>query len=151
VKDNTISFELSNPRKLSIEINGSVHRALNYFLTQLNLIRQKLMILMWSISVQGYMTRVLYGWRVQKGLYCRWSICLRYYRGSEINNVTVAGRGILCCSKSPLHSKNGISIRNCTGLKLYDFIMLDPSSWMIRIDGCKNVSVNQYQNNRQPK
>lgn len=39
IKGDTISFQLSNPAKLTVEVNGNLHRALHLFANPLDLIR----------------------------------------------------------------------------------------------------------------
>ena len=64
-------------------------------------------------------------------------------RGTGARNVRIAGPGVLdgSCYRQGVDGRRSIVIEDCRNSRVEDVIMIEPSSWMIMLGACQNVTV----------
>ena len=141
VNGNTIRFTLTEPRKITLEMNGDLHRALHLFANPLECDApdpDDPSVLYFgpgvheagAIPLQGGQTVYLSG-----GAYVYGTI-----RGSGASNASIRGRGIISGQNETWYTP-GIVAEQCHHLNLRDIIVVDPAGWTVTIRNSDHVTV----------
>jgi hypothetical protein len=147
VEGNNLSFTLSEPRQLTIEINGNWVGSLHLFANQMEVaapaagdpnvvyIAPGIHDVTQGLKVGDGKTVYLAGGAVLRGV----------GRGGPVlslvgKNITLRGRGIIDGGLSPTHSRNLLSIHG-SDITVEGIILRDPSTWTIPIRESDNVTV----------
>ncbi|MCY3020433.1 MAG: glycosyl hydrolase family 28 protein [Planctomycetota bacterium] len=162
VVGNTVAFALSQPRYLSIELNGGFERPLLLFANPLEVDPPRPddpNVLYFGPGVHEIGTTKIESNKtvyIAAGAIVRGKIMPgekpiqeRNWAGNKVytnllcienaKNVKVRGRGILDMSTLPWHSKCPICISNCTDVLIEGIIIKDSPCWCTPVFGCKNV------------
>lgn len=144
IDDTTIEFVLTKPEKLSIEFDDNLYT--NLFLYFENFESETIQK---GENVIYFEKGVHDAGRIDvkegQTLYLEAGAVVYGYVVAEGNNITIAGKGILCGEKI----KHGIYeerfeaiyVLKCTGLTIKDVILIDSSCWNINLTECKNVLI----------
>ena len=141
VNGNIIRFTLTEPRKITLELNGDLHRALHLFANPLECDvpdPDDPRVLYFgpgvheagTITLQCDQTVYLAG-----GAYVYGTI-----RGSGASNASIRGRGIISGQHETWYTA-GIVADQCHSLNLRDIIIVDPAGWTVTIKDSDHVTV----------
>ena len=144
IEGNTIRFQLTEPRKVSIEFNGDLHRTLHLFANPIETdtpARDDPNVVYFApgihhagvINLESNKTVYLAGGAYVYGI----------VRGDGAVNTGVRGRGILSAEKAPWPD-GAFQVKNCHSLTMRDFILLDSAGWSVKIDGCEEVLLDNF-------
>jgi len=162
VEGNTISFPLTQPRNLSLELNGGFERPLLLFANPLEVDPPKPddpNVLYFgpgvheigTTKIESNKTVYIAGGAIVRGKIMPGEkpIQERNWAGNKVytnlicvenaKNVKVRGRGILDMSTLPWHSKCPICISKCTDVLIEGIIVKDSPCWNMPIFGCQRV------------
>jgi len=164
LKEGVISFYLSNPCNLTIELNGSIDHPLHLFANPLqtdipNSSDPNLIYYGPGVHDIGILrmtsgqTLYLAGGAVVRGIIMPeekptvekdWSGVKNYQNLIEANNahdIAIKGRGVLDLSGLPWHARNAFEFRNCDDVTVEGIIIVDAPCWVVGMFGSCNVRV----------
>jgi len=152
INDNTITFSLTRPGKVSVEVNGDLHNNLMVFANRPEE----------NPVAQGTPNVYYYGPGIHKiGGNGQGTITLKSndkvyiaggaivygnIEGTGVDNVSISGRGILCGGMYTDHAyphtvgKNLIKLENSTNINIEGITLLNTVSWNVRLNFCNTVS-----------
>ncbi|MCX6120641.1 MAG: glycosyl hydrolase family 28 protein [Ignavibacteriales bacterium] len=145
INGDTISFLLSNPAKLTIEINNNLHRALHLFANKLNL----------NPPLEGDPGVIYFGPGVHnagsiqvgndKTVYIAGgAVVYGWIKAMNMQNVKIVGRGILdgsIYSRWP-NAVVPIDFEHCQNVTVDGILILDPAGWTLNTYFCDRVTIN---------
>ncbi|MDB5110780.1 MAG: hypothetical protein JWR67_1894, partial [Mucilaginibacter sp.] len=162
IQGHSVSFPVSSPNNLTIEINGEWVRSLHLFINPIETNKpdpKDPNVIFFGPGIHeithldvgdnktvyiagGAVVRAVIGadekYTVNK------SDSVRNYSPSVYlhgHHITICGRGILDASACPTHARNLIMAHGVTGLKLEGIILRDASTWNVPIRQCDSVLV----------
>ncbi|HEX2945182.1 MAG TPA: glycosyl hydrolase family 28 protein [Clostridia bacterium] len=144
IKDDTLSFRLDKPAKLTIEINNNLHRAIHLFANPIETDPPKEgdpdvvyfgpgIHDVGKIEVQSNQTVYIAGGAVVHG----------FIKATGLDNVKIIGRGIIDGSVYD-RWKDGfvpIDLQKCTNCTVDGITILDPAAWALNVFTCENITI----------
>jgi len=164
VGGNAVSFSVSKPCNLSVELNGSPERPLHLFASPIEANPPKaddpnVMYFgpgvheVGTTYVPSGKTVYIAGGAVVKGIIRpdEKPVQERNWRGNKVytnlfivkdaKGVAIRGRGILDMSGLPWHAKCPITMHNCDGVRVEGIVIRDSPSWVVAMFGSRNITV----------
>lgn len=160
VNGNSISFYISQSRNLTLEINGSIERALHIFANPLEENPPRIddpNVIYFGPGIHEISTirvpdnTIVYiaGGAIIKGIilpdeepnHMTWAGQKQYgslFQFNDVSNVRICGRGIIDTSELPWHAKFPILLSNCSDFKIDGIILNDSPIWNVFIDNSHN-------------
>jgi hypothetical protein len=127
VKGNTITFSLSKPCNLSVEVNGDIFHNLQVFTNQIETNRpdpKDSSVIYLAPGIHKFNGNVI-NMKSGKTLYIAGGAVKARVLCKNVNNVRICGRGIL------YQGERGVEITNSTGIKIDDLIMINPQHYTV--------------------
>ena len=144
IKGDNIFFELDQPAKLTIEVNGNIKRAIHIFANPLEKNAPKKgdanviyfgpgIHKVGRIPVESNQTVYISGGAVIYG-------CIK---AENLENLKIAGRGIIDGSVYDrwVDTTVPIDLRNCKNSSVEGIVLLDPAAWTLNIFECQNIDI----------
>ncbi len=144
IKGDTLSFKLSKPAKLTIEINNDLHRAVHLFANGLEkeppregdpnvLYFGPGIHNVGRIDVQSNQTVYIAGGAVVYG----------FIKANRLDGVKITGRGIIDGSGYSRWNDHivPIDLGDCTNCSIDGITILDPAAWALNINSCENINI----------
>jgi hypothetical protein len=162
IKGNTITFSVSEPKNLTVEINGEWLRSLHIFVNPLEVNAPKANdpnVIYFGpgihnishLEVGDNKTVYIAGGAIVRAVIDsseKYTVNkndgMRNYSPSIVlrgRNITVRGRGIIDASNCTNHARNLLVVRNSAHINLEGIILRDPSTWTVPIRQCDSVMV----------
>ena len=162
IEGKTVSFEVSKPQHVTVEVNGDHIRSLHIFVNpeETNIPDPNDPNVIYfgpgiheitTLPVGDNKTVYIAGGAIVRGIVkadepwsTGWIPGLKYYRGASFvlrgQNITFRGRGIFDQELVPTHGRQSITA-SVNGLKMEGVILRNSSTWTVSLRDCNNVHI----------